>query len=83
MASKNIKAKILSIDLPLGNVRKATEKIEKRNEKIKQEIELKNILPFSSITLLDKNDDESEEEISESDEEEINESLNNFFGHFD
>ena len=83
MASKNIKAKILSIDLPLGNVRKATEKIEKRNEKIKQEIELKNILPFSSITLLDKNDDESEEEISESDEEEINESLNNFFCYFD
>ena len=49
----------------------------------KNPIELKNILPFSSITLLDKNDDESEEEISESDEEEINESLNNFFGHFD
>ena len=61
----------------------APNKIEKRNEKIKKEIELKNILPFSSITLLDKNDDESEEEISESDEEEINESLNNFFGYFD
>jgi hypothetical protein len=46
-------------------------------------VELKNILPFSSISLLNKNDDESGEETSESDEEETHQSLNNFLIHFD
>jgi hypothetical protein len=71
--------------LPLRVDKTATQKNENLNEntKIIKEVELKNLLPFSSISLFDKNNDESEDETSESDEEEIHKSIDSFFGHFD
>ena len=39
-------------------------------------------MPFSSISLMDKSEDQSEDEITESEEEDIHESLNGFFDHF-
>ena len=51
------------------------DKKEDKNEEkhIKKEVELKNLLPFSSISLMDKIEDESEDETTESDEEDIHE----------
>ncbi len=59
-------------------------KKEDTNEEkhINMVVELKNPLPFSSISLMDKIEDESEDETTESDEEDIHELLNGFFGHF-
>ena len=59
-------------------------KKEDTNEEkhINMVVELKNPLPFSSISLMDKIEDESEDETTESEEDDINESLNGFFGHF-
>jgi hypothetical protein len=65
-------------------VKTPNDKKEDKNEEkqIKKEVELKNLLPFSSISLMDKSEDESEDEMTESDEDEIHELLNGFFGHF-
>ena len=50
-------------------------KKEDTNEEkhINMVVELKNPLPFSSISLMDKIEDESEDETTESDEEDIHE----------
>ena len=63
----------------IPNVKKEDKNEEKQ---IKKEVELKNLLPFSSISLMDKSEDQSEDEITESEEEDIHESLNGFFDHF-
>ena len=54
----------------IPNVKKEDKNEEKQ---IKKEVELKNLLPFSSISLMDKSEDQSEDEITESEEEDIHE----------